>query len=469
MRGKSRTYKIYQEQGIVAACKYRIRKFNDKLQQKMMWSIFKNEGWLSYCKYLYWKIVIYSLFRCFNFVHVPKTFSFAVCGSHGVGLHSLLYFLSMLEVKKNHNSARACEVLNKIFPRLRGGGGILPLSMFAMRSEVTSDFSLQVSYELTRNVDYALWGITLDGFTQGKEEWLAKFTPCYKVPIICIVRDPILAIISAMNIGLNYDEIAKKITANSSTQEIHCAIEEIMSIRMDSLCVFATAKTTYATILDWYSNILQILPYSNEILYIDTTDLLGKKTKTTMQNIATFLADNQRVAEDITIKLPEEFDFDLKVNDFLTHNLPLEFTFVNYQIYVSAFRGFFAIGPRQYYHLQDKRFYIDEMYYSPLFPERRLFISTSSRSFDYSLFPALIQEIELRLEVLHQKISSYHPLKITPQIFLDFLSHNQEKAKLLDTVLRYELQHVQQNRPDIVATWEHYQEFQRLLIPIRKG
>lgn len=333
-----------------------------------------------------------------------------------------------------------------------------------MRKDVTKDIALQVNYELSRNTDFSIWGITLDGRTEGKEDLLYYIAPEHKVPVICIVRDPILALISAANIGLNYCCIAKKITPSSSVEEINAAIEEVMSERIESLYEIQAFNSAYTTILDWYSNLSQMFPYASEILYIDTSDLIGSKTKQPYKKLLHLL---QIIIKNFDLKVPDNFDFDLKVNDFLTHNLPLEFEFMNHKICVSAFKGAFKIGLRQCYHYSDKKFYIDMDYHSSFFPSRRLFISTSSKSFPASFVESLKKEIEKRLEVIYNKILPYHSLKITPKIFLDFLARNLSKAEILRSTFDYELQHVKQNRPDIVATWEYYKEFQKLFTPTK--
>ncbi|EOH7148886.1 DUF2972 domain-containing protein, partial [Campylobacter coli] len=68
-----------------------------------------------------------------------------------------------------------------------------------------------------------------------------------------------------------------------------------------------------------------------------------------------------------------------------------------------------------------------------------------------------IQEFQQQVEVEKSK-------KVTPDQYLKFLFTKEKKEKIikLKELLDYELQHIKQYRPDIVASWKYYQQFEEM-------
>ncbi|ECP9572172.1 DUF2972 domain-containing protein, partial [Campylobacter jejuni] len=66
------------------------------------------------------------------------------------------------------------------------------------------------------------------------------------------------------------------------------------------------------------------------------------------------------------------------------------------------------------------------------------------------------------LNILEKRIKYIQKNKITTEQVLDYLKKNSELKKILKKILDEELIHIKQHRPDIVASWKYYQEFEKM-------
>lgn len=207
-----------------------------------------------------------NIYDCFQ--KIPQDYSFFVFGTHGVGLHSLLYYLSMMHTKD--------------------GKSILPSSMFTFRRDIdwlgdliTLRFYMKM-YDDTLLPNIGRWGITFDGGVK-KEQWIKK-NILHSAPAIVLVRDPALAIASFVNF------------------EIFLQIQRKEKVEISSLKEYALKNL--GAIIGYKSNLELFKTRSSKILYIDCSDLQGKQTFDTLAKIANFL--------DIEVK--DSTDFYLSIN-----------------------------------------------------------------------------------------------------------------------------------------------------------
>ncbi|EQA3826486.1 DUF2972 domain-containing protein, partial [Campylobacter jejuni] len=66
------------------------------------------------------------------------------------------------------------------------------------------------------------------------------------------------------------------------------------------------------------------------------------------------------------------------------------------------------------------------------------------------------------LNILEKRIKYIQKNKITAEQVLVYLHKNSELKKILKQILDEELIHIKQHRPDIVASWKYYQEFEKM-------
>ena len=362
----------------------------------------------------------------------PK-WNFAILGTHGVGLHALLYFISLLQTVKNQN------IINN-----DGGGGhkpcnlsfVLPMTMHALRE---GDFTassnpirmqnIQVIKELLLNEKCGAYGITLDGNTIGKKEWLQKYISC-RMPVIILLRDPINTLISNINFGLDPNSV--------DFDFINYCLE---SCQCNGLSDFSTT-------IGFYSNYKLIEPYANKILYIDCQDIIAPSTRRTMEKVADFLG----------YEAPDGENFDMRVNDFVTRLLPLEIS--SFKIFVSAYDGRFTQRDTfPLYHAKDTRYYIAKNYKCGHLPNYKFFISTTSKSFPKHLETKLYQIVDDKLAQVANQAKVIKNKAITMDYFFEFLRENPHWWYKLDSVIKYEITHIKQVRQDIIDSWSSYKAF----------
>ncbi|EAJ0057991.1 DUF2972 domain-containing protein [Campylobacter jejuni] len=66
------------------------------------------------------------------------------------------------------------------------------------------------------------------------------------------------------------------------------------------------------------------------------------------------------------------------------------------------------------------------------------------------------------MEVLEQKIKEFESRKVTEIDTLEWIKQDQDLILSLKEMFERELICIQQHRPDIVASWKYYQEFEKM-------
>ncbi|EAJ8782512.1 DUF2972 domain-containing protein, partial [Campylobacter jejuni] len=64
--------------------------------------------------------------------------------------------------------------------------------------------------------------------------------------------------------------------------------------------------------------------------------------------------------------------------------------------------------------------------------------------------------------VLEEKVNERKNNLVTEEDVLNFLKEHKDIRDKLKNILDYELQHIKENRPDIIDSWEYYQKFIKL-------
>lgn len=81
---------------------------------------------------------------------------------------------------------------------------------------------------------------------------------------------------------------------------------------------------------------------------------------------------------------------------------------------------------------------------------------------DLPLWEATQEYVNEFLEYLSVESKKAQSERITTEQVLEALAENKDAAKNLESVLEPELKHIKANRPDIVKSWKHYQEFVKI-------
>ncbi|EAK1252116.1 DUF2972 domain-containing protein, partial [Campylobacter jejuni] len=82
------------------------------------------------------------------------------------------------------------------------------------------------------------------------------------------------------------------------------------------------------------------------------------------------------------------------------------------------------------------------------------------------LIDNIIKELKLYFfnfnKTLKQKLVQEKKIRIKEQQYIDIYKHDPYRRRKLQKMMSYELTHIKQHRPDIVASWKYYQEFEKM-------
>ncbi|MBC5858312.1 DUF2972 domain-containing protein, partial [Campylobacter jejuni] len=198
---------------------------------------------------------------------------------------------------------------------------------------------------------------------------------------------------------------------------------------------FRTCVMEYS-MLQNFDNIL-------DILYIDMKNIIGVDTKNTIEKICNF----------INIPYNQECNYSENVIGDLKIIFPLTLNFSeNIELLIIDSHSVFDIS-----------------YYEDI----------TLRIINSSIFRILIKSSDLKLvndtaigelklyfynfnEILNQKLSQEKKIRIKEQQYIDIYKHDTPRRRKLQKMMSYELTHIKQHRPDIVASWKYYQAFEKM-------
>ncbi|TQR53142.1 DUF2972 domain-containing protein, partial [Campylobacter troglodytis] len=88
---------------------------------------------------------------------------------------------------------------------------------------------------------------------------------------------------------------------------------------------------------------------------------------------------------------------------------------------------------------------------------------------DKELLEAVKKHLQGYIEALRSNVNETLKSLITEEQVLNFLRKNKEKRKMLKTMCEQELQWFKQNRPEIIASWTYYLEFEKMYKELDEG
>ncbi|EAL0384348.1 DUF2972 domain-containing protein, partial [Campylobacter jejuni] len=196
---------------------------------------------------------------------------------------------------------------------------------------------------------------------------------------------------------------------------------------------FRTCVMEYS-MLQNFDNIL-------DVLYIDIKDIIGVDTKNTIQKICNF----------INISYNQEYNYSENIIGDLKIIFPLT---------LNVLEGIELL-------IIDSHSTFDTNCYKDItltITNSNVFKILIKLSDNLKLIDNIIKELKLYFfnfnKTLKQKLVQEKKIRIKEQQYIDIYKHDPYRRRKLQKMMSYELTHIKQHRPDIVASWKYYQEFE---------
>lgn len=347
-------------------------------------------------------------------MRIPQNYSFIVIGSHGVGLHSLLYYLSLCQDKNGEY----------IYP--------MPLYMFTNNFDLYRCLTIprfyQKMFPMIKKKDVK-WCLTFDRGNRKNTLWIQNNIQ-HNVPAITIVRDPILALTSAFNYEIFF--------------LIHSSYRQINTTQ-----IYEEIYKNFLSIFGFKTNIDEKKTRITKILYVDCNDLIGDKTYPTMQKIADFL--------DFKVSFHESFRH--SINSPMQRYFANPIIYNNQELYLSSFPHFFRITCYPHYfspnYCNNLGYTYQQPYSSPLFPNQELYLFSKSQ---IEITQDLGGKIEQYLLNFKNILDKYNKQKITSTDLIDLIIKHGH-LEYIQTMLKEETSIIPK---EIVQRWEIYLHFMQI-------
>lgn len=348
-----------------------------------------------------------------KYAKIPQDYSFFVFGTHGAGLQSMLFFISRLK----HNDR-----------------SVLPLPLhWTNQSIVPNLTNLLWKKRIEGNLPKNSWGLTFEGSPKNLK-WINKNIK-KQIPAILLVRDPIDALISHINYY-----VGKDIFVDDRFLNIDYYCQNILNtnIQLDRTCGF-------------WKNQEALEKNITKKMYVDTQEIIGKKTKSTMGKIADFLG----------FCCPDWYDFDVRVNSQFERPFPFTTEIKGCKYYLSCFPNKYKNELFPTYQ-DEKIYYIDEFYLSSHFPNKRFYIFSESEV-SYQDNKEIKEWAESILHLHSMKMKKYEENKITVNDLLDFLDRHNEVCQKLRDYINGQIEIITKEKPSLISSWSNFSYFMNTL------
>lgn len=358
------------------------------------------------------KTIGQSKFATFIDAHmkIPQDYSFIIFGTHGVGFHSLLYYLSLCYTKDK----------TQVYP--------MPLHIFSKSFDLFGHFTVgrfyKKMYPILKSNKY-VWGLTFDGGIPRNPVWV-KHNVTRKVPAIMLVRDPL----STLTTTFNY--------------EIFCKLQSNLEIDYDY--IYGYVMRYFTSACGFKHNLEHMDNTYTELLYVDCSGLTGDSTYPTMQKVAHFL--------NLDISYQESLNY--SINSTFQRYFSAPILFNGEEFYLSSFPEFFRITSYPNYfapnYCDNLGFLHYQAYNSPQFQQHTFYLFSKSKT---QITENLRQNIENYLYHLAQIQQQYEQLKIDSDFFIQLVKKHSDYA-LLKTKLLEQCCNIPE---DIIKNWKYYLTF----------
>ncbi|TXE88341.1 DUF2972 domain-containing protein [Campylobacter volucris] len=363
---------------------------------------------------------------------LPENYGFVFLVIHGAGTSAATYYFRLCQVTLNRHYGD-------------------PLYQFLD------------SYKMLVNNKNTFNAIILAGRDYGHKKEIAKFYSLIQkiVPAVCFIRDPISVLKPILNhFGrLDFSIIKKEIP-------VFFPYDKLLNIKID-YCYKDKDGNPNIEILDAYSRDYDNYNILNErikkikiskIYYITMDEILPNRAFDTFESLSNklnFFSPNKKDKNNF-------LNFSNASNDHADHYFfPKEFYYILENQHKIVFYVEKDYSRKNYINC------IEEFLDTSFFLDKRISVNIQEEELNFlrknkKLWEDIVQyfkEYFILLEKFY--INERIKLKVEKDILL-YLKNNS------DVLLRYknkfdeDLEHVKQHRPDIVASWRYYQEFEKM-------
>ncbi|MCR6595015.1 DUF2972 domain-containing protein, partial [Campylobacter insulaenigrae] len=199
-------------------------------------------------------------------------------------------------------------------------------------------------------------------------------------------------------------------------------------------------------------SILQVFNNILNVYYIDMKDIIGRNTKDTIKkicNICNLSYKNdfnydRNIIGDLLVFFPLCLTLDLLIDNSKIKILLVSFDEeFDSNLYKDICSIIFSESGEKLY-----RILIEKKYYKNIIEECQIeYLKLFFKKFD----------IQLKDTIEHHK-----KIRIKPEDYLKVYREDKERRIKLREMMQYELQNIKQHRPDIIASWKYYQEFEKM-------
>lgn len=293
-----------------------------------------------------------------------------------------------------------------------------------------------------------------------------------KKPIIMLTRDPISRLKTMVNHGFqvleeygeknelkNFDLDFKNIKTNLDRARYADKIDYNNNLKKPEISsIYFVINKEFG--YNYFSNIKLIK--NTNITYIDTKDLSKEKAFNTMEKLAKSF-DFEKPNEKDKYKFEQKF-----WNDFV-YLLPYRLLIDNNILIIVADENrVFLDNDENYTYIKEnlidiKKYLVDDK--NKLFDKISINIQNSNWQIIQNneiLIDKLKKYFKEFMMVLEEKVNERKNNLVTEEDVLNFLKEHKDIRDKLKNILDYELQHIKENRPDIIDSWEYYQKFIKL-------
>ncbi|EPO7271210.1 DUF2972 domain-containing protein, partial [Campylobacter upsaliensis] len=280
-------------------------------------------------------------------------------------------------------------------------------------------------------------------------------------PLLVLVRDPLDALRSFLNVRaslngekiwtLRYDDLSK-------------IRDKIVYVHDEKACYNPNSSQKYPLIngisqfinsthwmLDFSLNRNRILKYyENNMYFIDMYEIVGQNCYETLK----------KIAQDFHLKIPEKsLIFEQQLYSILTMLLPCVMEFDDdIKVFISNYYSYKILPNPPKKHILNSQL-------SHIFDDN-IFIFLGQNDYhkikNTHIYDEILKHIDHFLLILKQVIEDEKDKEIKILDVLQYFKAKPKQAKIYKEILDKELIFIKKERPDIIASWKYYQEFEKI-------
>ncbi len=292
-----------------------------------------------------------------------------------------------------------------------------------------------------------------------------------EVPILFLVRDPISRLKTGVNHPILSPKAIKEICLNNDYRDV---FKNKMYVGDIGKKFYYSEKPSMKYLPRWinedtmYQTSLCLLFLNRDITYIDMEEIKPEKAFDTMRNLANKFGFK---------KPTDKKFFEGVMNGDLVGFIPIylfvnkkNLTYNNKVVYKdnNSIRIQITSSNLIEFNKQSQEYinFTKEFFDKPLkYENLGIFLKLQEFEYlrqDFELFDATKNYLNDFIRALEEKIELEKTKLFKEKDVLNYLKENKELRVKLKKLLDRELVHIKQHRPDIVASWKYYQEFEKI-------